>query len=123
MHFADILKHLRESKDMTQQDLARYLSVSRTTITGYETRSREPDYDKLIRLAAYFGVSVDYLIGNDSLSDYQETTKKVNEKDIDMAVTSHYRGLSLESKINVMEYIELLNLKEQQQHINTKNKS
>ncbi|MDD3139391.1 MAG: helix-turn-helix transcriptional regulator [Lachnospiraceae bacterium] len=119
MHFSDTLKILRESKDVTQQDLAKYLSVSRTTITGYETRNREPDYDKLMRLASYFGVSVDYLIGNDSSNSYQ----KYIEKDVDSTVISQYRKLTLESKISTMEYIELLQLKEQQEKINQKNKS
>lgn len=112
MHFADTLKYLRESNDITQQDLANYLSVSRTTITGYETRSREPDYDKLIRLASYFQVSTDYLLGNNISTNQQDNLINIREKDIDHHLLSLYRQLSLKSKIDAAKYIELLHFKE-----------
>ncbi|MCM1498846.1 MAG: helix-turn-helix domain-containing protein [Clostridium sp.] len=60
--FATRLKKLRNTRNVTQQDLADYLNVTRPTIAGYETKGKEPDYHTLFMIAAYFDVSVDYLL-------------------------------------------------------------
>ena len=48
---------------MSQQALATALSMSQNTISRYETLERQADYKTLIRIADYFCVSVDYLLG------------------------------------------------------------
>jgi transcriptional regulator with XRE-family HTH domain len=61
---AERLKSLREAKNLTQKDLAQVLGLnSKSTITNYEQNDREPDYETLIKIAKYFGVSTDYLLG------------------------------------------------------------
>lgn len=62
-NFAERLKFLRENSGLTQQGVADILNVSRATIAGYETKGKQPDYEKLTKLAEYFNVSVDYLLG------------------------------------------------------------
>lgn len=57
------LKELRESKNLTQAKLAEILGVGRTTITMYEKGAIVPPADILQKLANYFDVSVDYLLG------------------------------------------------------------
>lgn len=59
------LKELREQKGVKQSDLAKYLNVANNTISTWENNQREPDLETLIKIAQYFGVSVDCLIGND----------------------------------------------------------
>lgn len=59
------LKELREKKNMTQTQVGDLIGVSCVTIGRYESGEREPSNDKIIALAKYFGVSVDYLLGND----------------------------------------------------------
>ncbi len=58
------LKALREEMEVTQADLAKALNVSSRRISSYESSNQEPDIDTLCKMAAFFGVSVDYLIGN-----------------------------------------------------------
>ncbi len=48
---------------MTQQQLAERVGISKAMISAYETETRYPSYDILIKLAATFGVSTDYLLG------------------------------------------------------------
>lgn len=57
------LKQLREEKGISQLKLAMDLSVNQNTISRYETGVREADYAMLIKIADYFDVSVDYLLG------------------------------------------------------------
>ena len=60
------LRELRQSKHLTQAELGAVLKVSASTIGMYEQGRREPDNPMLTKMADYFGVSIDYLIGRDS---------------------------------------------------------
>jgi repressor LexA len=57
------IKELRELKKLSQNVLAEKLNTKQSTISGYETGTREPDNDTLKRLAIFFDVSIDYLLG------------------------------------------------------------
>lgn len=57
------LKDLRKERKMTQLQLAMELNMSQNTISRYETGERQAGYDELIKLADYFNVSVDYILG------------------------------------------------------------
>lgn len=57
------LKELRKKKGISQLRLATELNTTQNTISRYETGEREPGIDELIKIADYFHVSVDYLIG------------------------------------------------------------
>lgn len=72
MQFATRLKFLRERQAETQETIAKLLMVSRATIAGYETKGKQPDYDKLIKLSKHFNISVDYLLGNSSCPEKYE---------------------------------------------------
>ena len=56
------LKELRKENNITQLKLAMDLSISQNTISRYETGERQADYETLIAIADYFGVSLDYLL-------------------------------------------------------------
>jgi len=58
------LKELRKSKGLSQLRLATDLNTTQNTISRYETGEREPGIAELIKIADYFHVSVDYLIGH-----------------------------------------------------------
>ena len=60
---ADRLKELRTEKDITQVELAEKSGVPRGTLSQWEAGRKIGNVNKLIALAQYFGVSVDYLIG------------------------------------------------------------
>ncbi len=61
--FSNVLKELREEKKLSQIQFAKEFNVSQTTISGWETGYREPDFNTLIEIAKYFGVTTDYLLG------------------------------------------------------------
>lgn len=62
------LKALREDNDMSQEDLAKILNVSRSALSNYETGFREPDLNLLIKIADYFNTSADYLLGRTNVN-------------------------------------------------------
>lgn len=57
------LVELRKKRKLTQKELADKLGIARTTYSGYENGNREPDFDTVQKLADFFGVSIDYLVG------------------------------------------------------------
>ena len=59
------LKSLRKENKKTQTDIANFLNITTVGYNGYETQKREPSIDTLIKLADYYGVSLDYLVGRD----------------------------------------------------------
>ncbi len=59
----DIIKDLREQKNLTQSSLAKLLNISPSTIGMWEQNRRSPDNDALKKIADFFGVSADYLLG------------------------------------------------------------
>lgn len=61
--FSDRLISLRKERDMTQQDMAQLIQKKRSTVSGYETGGKEPDFETIFFLANYFGVTTDYLLG------------------------------------------------------------
>ena len=67
--FPTRLKELRQSREITQSDLADILNVGSNTISQYETGNREPCFASLLRISEYFGVSVDYLLGISEFHD------------------------------------------------------
>lgn len=59
---AQQIKSLRTAKNMSQDDLAEKLYISRQAVSKWENGEATPDIDKLVQLAEIFGVSLDYLV-------------------------------------------------------------
>jgi transcriptional regulator with XRE-family HTH domain len=57
------LAFLREERKLSQESLANIIGVDHSTIANYETGARFPKYPILIKIADYFGVSIDWLLG------------------------------------------------------------
>lgn len=76
--FGERLKELRTEKGILQRELADHLKVSRVTITQYETGNRSPDDEIKKKIAEYFNVSLDYLMG---ISDIRNPYKQKELKE------------------------------------------
>lgn len=70
MNFAERLKELRNLKGIYQGDIAKILGVTRQAVSQYERGEREPSYEVLEKLADYFNVDTDYLLGKENHSTY-----------------------------------------------------
>ena len=101
MGFSKRLKLLRKNADVTQDELAQYLQVSRSTIAGYETKNRQPDYDKLYMIAQFFHVSTDYLISGSDIRPVEVSTvdSSMNERMLDRKSTRLNSSHSAKSRM------------------------
>lgn len=66
------IKNLRVDRDIRQKDIAKLLNISQNTYSQYETGVIALTAEVLIKLADYYGVSVDYLLGR---TDNPKTNK------------------------------------------------
>lgn len=67
------LRELRKLNKITMKELGKKLNLAESTISLYENGYREPDYNTLLRMADYFHVSIDYLLGRDSIEQTKKT--------------------------------------------------
>lgn len=58
----DRIKSLRKEQGITQDQLAEYINVSRSSVNGYENDGVEPSLNVLVKIADRFNVSLDYLL-------------------------------------------------------------
>ena len=81
MNFAEKISNLRKDNNMTQEDLAEKLNVSRQTISKWETNISIPDADNIVAISKLFNITTDELL------DYKvETVQKKKQFLLDMTV-------------------------------------
>ena len=61
--FGENLRKLRKGRSMTQSELGGKIGLSKAVISKYETGLGYPSFDVLIRIARFFGVTTDFLLG------------------------------------------------------------
>ena len=83
--FAENLKKLRKNKGLTQVQFAQIFNISSGTIAMWETNKRIPDTSMLIKIAEFFNVTVDYLLGKYNTSS-DEKIKDPAEDDQDLVI-------------------------------------
>lgn len=81
--FDKILKLLRTEKNMSQQELADALGISKSAVNMYERGERQPNFEILESIADYFNVDIDFLLGRTN-----KTTKIINPN----TMAAHFDG-------------------------------
>lgn len=110
-----MIAELRKDRGLLQKELAQLLDVSIGTISNYETGVHNPEIETLIKLADYFNVSVDYMLGRikfkislDALIQPVVDNKNLTAE----AMLNDILTLSTDSKKALIEYLGLLKMKE-----------
>ncbi|MBP2071372.1 helix-turn-helix transcriptional regulator [Thermoanaerobacterium saccharolyticum] len=119
MSFGKRFKTLRLEKNLTQAELAKILSIGESTISFYESDKREPDYETLQKIADFFDVSVDYLLGRtdkrniDVSNDVDERLHKVMQELGPDVLLAFYDlpNMTDEEKENVITLLEVIKAK------------
>ncbi len=75
------IRSLREDRDLRQIDVAKATGIDQKTLSNYETGKTNPDSYALIKLADFFEVTIDYIVGRVNTNYYskQNVEKKINE--------------------------------------------
>lgn len=102
------LRLLRNKKNKSQTEMAEILNVSRQAYNFYENGVREPKLDMIIKMADFFDVSVDYLLGRtDFLGKYKNFTSDGSEqvKRLQKKISSTDTQTAAEVE-NYLDYLE-----------------
>ena len=83
------IRDLREDMDLRQSDVANATGIDRKTISNYETGKTNPDSFAIIKLAEFFGVSTDYLLGvekanSDLVSDAEKKPVDIKKRVVEL---------------------------------------
>lgn len=105
---ANILKQMREKKHLTQQDVADGINVNSSTYKNYEYGRREPDLETVSKIADFYGVTTDYLLGRET--GEPETIDKLagefNMTALEKEILDNYLSLPKDMRGDLMEFLE-----------------
>lgn len=108
MHFSSNIKLLRKRKGRTQDEVAKFLNMKRSTLSGYENKVAAPNIEALIAFSEYFNISIDTLIKID-LGKLSQSQLSEIERGYDVFVTgSRIRVLATTVDKQNEENIELV---------------
>lgn len=92
------LKELRKQKKVNQTEIAKYLNTTQVTYGRYELETCEPTIETLTKLADYYNVSLDYLVGRDFSNDIGYLTQQEKE------FLKAYLQLNTQNRIKIAGY-------------------
>lgn len=98
--FAQRLRELRKGNNISQKKLSNYLNFGYTAIANYESGRNQPSLDTVKKIAQYFNVTVDYLIG---ASDYPRREQDITEKESELL--GIFRRINEEEKEALLKII------------------
>ncbi|MDR1541519.1 MAG: helix-turn-helix domain-containing protein [Clostridiales bacterium] len=121
MLLGDLISELRQDRNMNQKDLANVLNVSVATISHYESEKSFPDVQMLVRIADFFGVSTDYLLGRTRIRmDFNTFCMQVRMLDGSMTsadrVMQRFLKLSDKSQLDVINLMDLFQMRDDLRH-------
>lgn len=93
------IKLLREELGLKQEELAKKLSVSPSAIGMYERDLREPNNELTLRIANFFNVSIDYLLGKTDIRNYDK-----DEQEFRFAYHKEMEGLTDEEIADALRF-------------------
>lgn len=96
MKFHEKLYDIRRKQGLSQEELGYELQVSRQTISKWETGQSYPDFQKLVMLSDYFGMTLDELVHDLDVEDIREknlTDDKVSSMHMDLEKMKHLTKL------------------------------
>jgi transcriptional regulator with XRE-family HTH domain len=103
MTLGDRLRQIRESKGLTQIFVSKKLGIANTTLSSYENDERKPDPDTLKKLADFYDVSTDWLLGR---TDVLEMSKQLGHKEV--AILKELKDVPEEYWDEIRTYINFL---------------
>ena len=97
------LKELRLKKGLNQKEFAKIINVAQNTVSNWENGNRQIDSETAIRIADYFDVSTDYLLGRED-NPTQSTDQQL--EGIDFALYGEIKDLTEEEKQDILNFVK-----------------
>ncbi len=106
--FPERIKELRLKKRYTQKQIADKIGITRPAYTAYESGKRQPDFEILKKLSKIFGVTTDYLLGNEKNhnADIPKDKLKTKPETIAAHIDDDVSEDEMEDIINYIDFIK-----------------
>lgn len=105
----DTLKRLRTKKGLTSEELCSKIGIKGGSYRNYERNDRKPDYDTLVKLADFYGVTADYLLGRPDAKPPEEPldefARKEHLKSLEKVFMKKYLALTEEQRDKVLDFL------------------
>ena len=101
------IKELRTRKGLSVREAAKQLGLAPSTYHNYETGERDPNSEMLIKLANFYGCSIDYMIGNE-VRYRDESTEIADQITRNPELRSVFRQLSGASSTQIQKIGEII---------------
>ena len=101
--FSTVFKNLRKDNNLTQAELAKKLGVAPSTVGMYERGQREPDFETLEKIANYFSVNMNTLLGKENAIDIVSTSHGIKIPVLGKVAA----GIPITAVENILDYEEI----------------
>ena len=105
--FYDVYCELCRKNGLTPSGAAMKIGFNRASVTMWKTTGKAPKQDLLIKIADFFGVTTDYLLGNENTPTEDGERKDVLD-DVDVAFYGDYRELSEDDKATIRDRVRIM---------------
>jgi transcriptional regulator with XRE-family HTH domain len=101
MNMGERLRVLRLRRKISQEEVARHIGITRSAYSHYEINNRQPVYETLIKLADFFDVSLDYIIGGAQSKSKDEQSLTPDNREI-LSLFQHMSQEQRKRSINLI---------------------
>lgn len=110
----DILKELRLKRQLTSEQLCERLGIKGSSYRNYERNDRKPDYDTLVKLADFYGVSTDYILGRPNAKAPKDPFDEIETIDeMEKDLIKEWLNLDEKSRKSFLDVLRKIVIKEE----------
>lgn len=110
----DILKELRLKRQLTSEQLCERLGIKGGSYRNYERNDRKPDYDTLVKLADFYGVSTDYILGRPNAKAPKDPFDEIETVDeMEKDLIKEWLNLDEKSRKSFLDVLRKIVIKEE----------
>ena len=96
MNFSEKILTLRKANNLTQEQLAEKLDVSRQSISKWESGQATPELEKIVEMSALFNVTTDYLLKSSEIDDLSVKTEMLEKQQQTILIREQKRQIRFE---------------------------
>ena len=104
----DTLKQLRMKQGLTSEELCSKIGIKGGSYRNYERNDRKPDYDTLVKLADFYGVTTDYLLGREPAPDdpVETLSRELKLNLYEKAIVTAYLSMDTKSRTDLVKMVQ-----------------
>ena len=104
-NFNKIFRELRLKYGYTQDGLAAAIGMSRSAVSMYETGNREPDIETLEKIADYFNIDMDHLLGRTPSTDTPDSVNEPTFTTVERLIARNGNNLTTDEKLHLIKLL------------------